>query len=166
MIITNKTHQKEMAHFSLATVVLALATLQVAFATIHYCNRPYSPSYGSYWPYKSKYPVGDTVYFSCKGGYGAYGSSSAKCLYNWWNKKAYWSHKPPVCKCKLSRLLRRLLALQCNIRFVTNIHFCYKSEVTGLTKTNMEPLTRVLHQAIIIDVVLCIFTRYKKVPQS
>ena len=89
-----------MAQFSLVTLVIALAAFQVAFAGYHYCNRPYTPSYGSYWPYKSKYAVGDTVYFRCKGGYSAYGSSSAKCVYNSWHKKAYWSHKPLVCKRK------------------------------------------------------------------
>ena len=95
-----------MSQLPLATLVVALATLQVAFSSTYYgyCNRPYRSSYVSYWPYKIKYPVGDTVYFHCKSGYSAYGSSSAKCVYNSWYKRAYWSHKPPICKRKLSRL--------------------------------------------------------------
>ena len=90
-----------MARSFLAFLVIALATLQVAFAASYYCNRPKCPRYGRCDPYKSKYPVGDTVDFICYDGYSAYGSSDAKCLYSKWYRRAYWSHKPPVCKRKL-----------------------------------------------------------------
>ena len=86
----------------LAFLLIAIATLQVAFASYHsnrYCPRPYGPSYGSYSPYKSWYSVGHSIKYYCNKGYYLYsGSSSAKCIYSYSYRKAYWSHKPPVCK--------------------------------------------------------------------
>lgn len=88
----------------LAFLLIAIATLQVAFAATNYCDPPNGPRYGSYQPRKNKYPIGDTVYFRCDHGYDLFGASSAKCLYSRRYKKGYWSHKPPVCKRKLIRI--------------------------------------------------------------
>lgn len=90
-----------MARLFLAFTVIALATLQVVVAESYYCPRPKCPSYGSCKPYKSWYHPGHKVYFSCKDGYDVDGNSWAKCLYSKSHRRAYWSHKPPVCKSKL-----------------------------------------------------------------
>lgn len=90
-----------MARLFLAFTVIALATLQVVVAESYYCPRPKCPSYGSCKPYKSWYYPGHKVYFSCKDGYDVDGNSWAKCLYSKSYRRAYWSHKPPVCKSKL-----------------------------------------------------------------
>ena len=92
----------DMAHSLLAYLLIAIATLQVAFATVYYCDPPKGISYGSYKPVQSKYRLGDRVYFKCDDDYGLYGSSWAKCIYSKTYKRAIWSHKPPVCRRKLS----------------------------------------------------------------
>lgn len=91
-----------MAKSILTFLIAAVATLQVAFAINYYCDPPTRISYGGFKPYRNKYSVGDTVYFYCDDEYGIYGSSSAKCLYSRNYKRAYWSHKPPVCRRELS----------------------------------------------------------------
>ena len=96
---------------SLASVLLiAVATLQVAFATYYYppCDPPHRPNYGGYDPYgRSKYPIGSKIKFYCNDGYSLHGSSYTVCKYN---KRSSWSHPHPVCK-RMSTNLHALLLL-------------------------------------------------------
>lgn len=89
----------KMAKTLLVFLLVAVATLQLAYASYHYCNRPYGISYGGYTPYQSKYRVGYTINYYCNDGYYLYsGSKSTKCLYDSYSKRSYWSHKAPICK--------------------------------------------------------------------
>ena len=93
-----------MAKSVLTFLILAIATLQAALTMNCYCNTPRCINYGGFKLYNNKYHVGDRVCFNCDNGNGIYGSSSAKCLYSYSRnfRCAYWSHKPPVCRCDIS----------------------------------------------------------------
>lgn len=91
-----------MAKSVLTILIVAIATLQLAFATNRYCKPPKNISNGGFKPYDDKYPVGSRVSFYCADNFELYGSSSAKCIHSKYYKIAFWSHKPPVCRRELS----------------------------------------------------------------
>ena len=83
----------------LATLLIAVATIQITLATYYStCDPPRHPDYGGYSPYNNKYYVGSKIKFYCKPGYRQYGPSSSTCKE--YNKRVYWTHQPPVCKRK------------------------------------------------------------------
>ena len=90
-----------MATSPLTWLVIAVATVQVAFATYAYyppCEPPHSLDYGEYGPIKDEYPVGSKIEYRCNDGYVLYGKSWTVCKY--YNRKSSWTHKAPVCKRK------------------------------------------------------------------
>ena len=88
-----------MASSLLTVLLIAVATVQVAFASYYStCDPPSHPDNGGYSPYRSKYSIRSRINFYCNKGYSRFGSSSSVCTY--YNNKAYWTNRPPVCKRK------------------------------------------------------------------
>ena len=89
-----------MAQSLVTFLLIAIATLQVAFATYHYCDKPHRPDYGDYGPHRDRYSVGHKIRYSCNDGYYSDSYMTSECVYDRYRKRASWNHKAPVCKRK------------------------------------------------------------------
>lgn len=93
-----------MANSPLALLAIAVATIQVAYATYAYyppCDPPQRTDYGGYQTME-KYPVGTRVTYMCDKGYVLYGAPYTVCRYS--DRRSYWTNPAPVCKRKFIHL--------------------------------------------------------------